>query len=395
MTREMKNDGFIRFCKNRKFIEWKLLPTNESESYWKNYLKEHPHEEEVFRRANEYFNNVNFSSKKISPKDKESAIRLLEREISRYSRKQKSRKLSIIYGSIAAIGLILLTLPLFTPRHEETEIPTEQIVGNLLQSQDIQLITSAQRSSFEKDIKVEVEADGTLHVKEKDATNKQIPPQKDSPNRLIVPYGKRSTLTLADGSEIWLNSGSVLEFPNKFEKGSREVTLLSGEAYLDVAHDPQAPFHLNTPTISVQVLGTQFNISSYNHENTAIVLVSGSVSLKDKVHDKEIMIKPSEQAISSADGTFTVKHVDVDRYTSWKDGYLLFDNTPIDQVLKQIGRYYNLSFNLESGLSLQKKKCSGKIILSEKLDNVMTAITLISDTAYKIEDKTITIIDNP
>jgi len=88
-------------------------------------------------------------------------------------------------------------------------------------------------------------------------------------------------------------------------------------------------------------------------------------------------------------GIFDKKTVDVQLYTSWKDGYLTFNDTPISEALKQIGRYYNLSFNFGNNISFEGLTCTGKIILSENLDNVMTTLSLISSTVYKKEGKTI------
>ncbi|MDR1097790.1 MAG: DUF4974 domain-containing protein, partial [Tannerella sp.] len=85
----------------------------------------------------------------------------------------------------------------------------------------------------------------------------------------------------------------------------------------------------------------------------------------------------------------------VTRYISWKDGYLQLDKTPVAEVLKQVERYYNLSFDMQENLDLSTKKCSGKIYLSDNLDNVMKTISLLSGTRYERDDKNIYIHINP
>jgi len=216
-------------------------------------------------------------------------------------------------------------------------------------------------------------------------------------NTLIIPYGKRSTITLADGSRVWLNSGSVLEFPVQFDRKKREIRLTSGEMYIEVTPDQNKPFFVHTSNFNVRVYGTKFNISNYTGSLQTIVLVEGSVSLKsnDPNYQKELFITPSEKAIYSENGTFNTQKVDVNQFISWKDGHLSFDKTPITEVLQQIGRYYNLSFDYEQDVNLQKRTCSGKIYLSDNLDNVMTTIGLLSSTAYSRVDNQIFITHKP
>jgi ferric-dicitrate binding protein FerR (iron transport regulator) len=154
-----------------------------------------------------------------------------------------------------------------------------------------------------------------------------------------------------------------------------------------VAPDKQKTFIVQTAGFAVKVFGTKFNVSSYSH--SSVVLVEGSVSLSSTAGSDELVLSPNEQAVLSDMGIFDKKTVDVKRYTSWKDGYLTFYDTPIQEALKQIERYYNLSFNFGNNVSFDGLTCTGKIILSENLDNVMTTLSLISSTVYKKEGKTI------
>ena len=193
---------------------------------------------------------------------------------------------------------------------------------------------------------------------------------------------KHTQLNLSDGTKIWLNSGSVLEFPTQFTGKNREIRLSSGEIYLEVAPDKKKSFIVHTSDFSVKVYGTKFNVSMYNDSPHYVVLVEGSIGLESTVQSAEIRLSPNEQAVFSKNGTFSKCTVDVTGFISWKNGYLTFDKTPMNEVLKQIGRYYNLSFNFDQGVNLQKRTCSGKIYLSDNLDNVMTTIALLSSTRY-------------
>ncbi|MDD3909670.1 MAG: DUF4974 domain-containing protein, partial [Proteiniphilum sp.] len=116
--------------------------------------------------------------------------------------------------------------------------------------------------------------------------------------------------------------------------------------------------------------------------------VEGSVSLQLS-EKEELFLIPNEQAVYSESNLFSKRAVDTEPFISWKDGYCTFDKTPMTDVLQQIGRYYNLSFNFENDVNLQKRTCTGKIYLSENLDNVMTTIALLTSTKYDKQENRI------
>jgi len=116
---------------------------------------------------------------------------------------------------------------------------------------------------------------------------------------------------------LWLNSGTVLEFPAQFRGDKREIHLLSGEIYVEVVPDRDKPFHVQTGDFNVKVYGTQFNISSYANFPRSVVLVEGRVSLQP-IGKQETFLSPNEQAVYSDNGTFTTRKVNVNQFISWK-----------------------------------------------------------------------------
>src|SRR5690606_13807238 len=130
-------------------------------------------------------------------------------------------------------------------------------------NEDIQLITEEDSLLFQNDVQVEFDKTGKAKIRQVDSEEKTVELTKSKQSTLIVPYGKRSTLTLSDGSKVWLNSGSVLECPAQFTGNNREVRLASGEIYIEVAPDSQKPFHVSTSDFNVKVYGTKFNVSAY------------------------------------------------------------------------------------------------------------------------------------
>lgn len=387
--------GFLKFLKDEKFIEWKLFPTDESIAYWEDFLQKNPHAKEDIALAENHFQHLKLSSYRLSQEKKAEAIKKLEQSVEMYHHRRKIRR--FIYAAAACAAIFILSIIFLQPNrdHFVNDIAsTGYIIGNELESEDILLITNNQTASFTENIDIEINNNGVAQIKNEDSGHKDIAIDERALNKLIIPYGKRSALTLSDGSKVWLNSGTILEFPAKFSDTSREIYLLSGEIYVEAAPDKQKSFYVHTSDFNVKVYGTKFNISSYANSPHSVILVEGSVSLQHS-NSNEIYLSPHEQAVFSGNGTFQMQKVDVNQYISWKNGYLLFDDTPMTDVLRQIERYYNLSFDYDKNITLRNLTCTGKIILSEDLDNVMGTIALLTNTGYKKENNRIYITYEP
>jgi ferric-dicitrate binding protein FerR (iron transport regulator) len=200
-------------------------------------------------------------------------------------------------------------------------------------------------------------------------------------NAVIVPYGKRTRVTLSDQSVVWLNSGSRLVFPAKFGKQKREV-YLEGEAIFEVAHDSAHPFHVLTESLNVKVLGTVFNISAYRDDSlTSTVLVMGSVELsypgKGLFRNSGCRMAPG-MLVSYDPGTGNIQSSEVDTrlYTSWRDGYLIFHKQPLINILKKISRYYNVEIRLEDPV-LGNETFSGSLDLKTTAPDLLEVVTEI------------------
>lgn len=159
---------------------------------------------------------------------------------------------------------------------------------------------------------------------------------------LQTPRGEDFKVRLADGTLVWLNADSRLEYPSAFVGGERHV-VLRGEAYFEVAHDEQHPFIIETPSLTTRVLGTEFNISCYSASNAHVTLVDGSLEVSRTDGSKTVRLKPGEDALLTADGSFEVKQVDTDYYLFWKEGFFYFDNVPLSDIMQSLGRWYNVT----------------------------------------------------
>ena len=194
---------------------------------------------------------------------------------------------------------------------------------------------------------------------------------------LVVPYGKQTTLTLADGTRVWINAGSRLVYPVVFEKQKREI-YVEGEIYMEVAHDAERPFSVHTGKMDVCVLGTKFYISSYGRDRTQeVVLLSGSVSVAPAGRsDRGIRIVPGQQAILDTSESLEVREVEAESYISWIHGYLPFDNDPLSNILERLSRYYNC--RIECTPEAEALTLSGKLELK---DDPAEVLKILSATA--------------
>ena len=380
---------YTDFLKDRKFIQWQLLPDNDLNIYWELFMQNHPELTEEIQKAILFLKSEGMNKNMLSVSERDELLNKIRIHILRNKKMKRRRLIWFSTAASAAIALIIIGITLFYPSSKNIISENEElIVGELLNKEDIQLITNGEAISFQNDVEVTLDEDGKAEVSEKNKEASTITFAKDKMISLSIPYGKRSTLTLSDGSKLWLNSGSILEFPSQFSGDKREIHLVSGEMYIEVAHDQNKPFLVQTDDFQVRVYGTKFNISKYSVFPKSVVLVEGSVGLKAS-GIKEHFITPNQQAILSDAGIFETETIDVAQLTSWKDGNLTFNKTPMNEVLQQIGRYYNLAFNFENDVNIQNRSCTGKIYLSDNLDNVMTTVSLLSSTKYEIKENKI------
>jgi transmembrane sensor len=265
-------------------------------------------------------------------------------------------------------------------------VKTGAFVGQTMPSDDIRLISGKNVLILGQDAQIALNKEGKVSLINKKKES-EIVLSKDEMNRLIVPCGKRSMLQLADGTKVWMNSGTELEFPSEFKGSTRDI-VLKGEIYIEVAKMEDKPFYVHTPEFTVQVLGTRFNVSAYpdNSEKT-IVLVEGAVEVSTIGQGKG-KLGPDEMLTINQDGLKKQK-ADVSRYICWKDGVLILNKTPISDVLQKIGRYYNVSFDDYSDELLSSKTCTGKLYLSENLDEVLMSVAILSKTEYHTRDSII------
>lgn len=379
--------------KDEKYLLWRLSPTEQLDDYWNDLRKTHPSLNIEIERADNYLKKNVFKRRILKTEKKEAILREIRLSVEE-GNARKRRKIRTIaqwakYG-VAASFLAILGFFLYEITQSK---PAEQIIVNRLDTQNIQLITSGKTALFEENVNIRIDNEGVIKVQSDNQTeNEELIVGKSVMNKLVVPYGKRSKITLADGTLVWLNSGSTLEFPSQFEENKREISL-TGEMYIEVAENKKAPFRVHTSDFNVNVLGTKFNVSAYEKQTRSVVLVEGSVSLKTKATNAAYPLKPNEIAFLENDNSFRKEETDASRHISWINGYITLNQTPVADMLKYIERYYNLSFEFVNMYNSENQTCNGKLFLSDNLDNVIKSVAIMLDMKYRKEDNKIYITD--
>ena len=231
--------------------------------------------------------------------------------------------------------------------------------------------------------------DGVLKIKEQDSladgTTKEI-----GYNTINVPYGGTYTVELCDGTKVYLNSGTTLEFPSRFDGKVRSV-ILKGEAYFDVARNVSKPFVVEVDEMKVKVLGTSFNVKSYVDEpGVYTTLVEGSVAiLRDGQPEKKI--KPGEQAYyNKSVGTLSVSPVDVDEFTAWKDGLFCFKDIALEEILRIVSRWYDLEI-FYMNQEAKSVVYSGKMPMYSSVEDVLRKFEISGDVRFELKGRTLTV----
>ena len=202
--------------------------------------------------------------------------------------------------------------------------------------------------------------------------------------------GVKGTIVLPDGSEVILNSASTLRTPARFENGKRVVEL-EGEGYFKVESNPDWPMYVRTSRgVTVKVTGTEFNLSTYSDDAALkLTLVRGKVSLLDEKSETEVVVREKEEVVVGARAQLekpTRKTADMKLNTSWKDGYLVFDNTPIREVIKKMERWYGVDITVADSNVMNNHFTAS--FRSESLQQVLTLLDITCSIKSKIKSPT-------
>lgn len=220
-------------------------------------------------------------------------------------------------------------------------------------------------------------------------------------NTIEIPKGGTYQLHLPDGTKVWLNAATRLKYPVSFGSDKeRRVTLLSGEAYFEVSKDKKHPFVVQTDKQKVEVLGTYFNISSYEDDGSVkTTLLEGSVkvslpankTLKEQSHNfsRAVVLKPREQSII-ANHVIDVERVDVTEIIAWKNGMFQFDKATLKTIMQQLQRWYDVDVKYENNLT--NVHYTGIVPRNRNISEVLRMLEETGPARFKISGRTVIVM---
>ena len=233
-------------------------------------------------------------------------------------------------------------------------------------------------------VKVIQDSTGGLRFEDREGAEEEI-----GKSSVIVPEKGEYFVILSDGTKVWINSDSELEFPNRFGEDIREVKL-KGEAYFEVTSDSRKPFYVLAGETKVHVLGTAFNVSAYREDRqTEVALLRGKVSFD--VKDKVYVLVPGEIAtLNRESGETIVRKGDVAAIVDWKAGRFNFEDMSLEELTVKLSRWYGVTF-VFSDEAVKKLRFSGAMTKYRTLDYVLDMISKTTDVTFSLKENRVTV----
>ena len=375
-----------------------------SEKKWGQFLESHQDSRSNMRKARKLIQLFKINMEQVEEERKFKLWKDITGFDKEYTRKNKIRRLKGIIR-IAASVLIILSISSVAYLglyQQKSFYGFAESNSTLTTDHPVLLLANGEQIVLEKEdpeIKFLENKDAIIINNEKminiSAQNDNSEGQKL--NEIVVPYGRKSSLVLRDGTKVWLNAGSRFAFPQKFD-GKKRTVFIEGEGYFEVAKNVKKAFHVFSESIEVEVLGTKFNLSAYKSDDfSEAVLLEGSVNVWGKgklIRNRELM-KPNQKTVFSKVEkdlkTSIVKNPQM--YISWVEGWYRFSKEDLIQVLKKIERHYNVTFSYDKNAMAKALPISGKLDLNRSVDEVMPVLSSVAKMNYKMVDDNLIIIN--
>lgn len=315
-----------------------------------------------------------------------------------YNKKHQKRHIKLkSWISIAASMLIIMSASTYfyfnnptTPNEKSIIAGSSKAVLILHDGSNIQLGESINKTVKEYD-KTTIAANSKL-ITYHNSASQQKATETELYNTLKIPTGGEFNLVMADGTKIWINSKTTIKYPVNIVSDSRNIWL-DGEAYLEVKKNKDKPFFVHTKSgVKVKVLGTSFNVKSYEDEkDIQTVLVEGSVEMSYDSENKndKIILKPGFRgSFSKKEKTITMDKVETRLYTAWKDCQFIFNNDSLEYIMRTLSRWYNINITFEEE-ELKQLRFTLDVKRYNKIQTILEAIQIACDLEFKIKNREI------
>lgn len=211
------------------------------------------------------------------------------------------------------------------------------------------------------------------------------PPAEPVFHTIAIPRGGHYSLTLPDGTRIWLNASTKLRFPASFT-GAERIVELEGEAYFEVARNERQPFRVKARGLDVDVLGTHFNVMAYADEPAIqTTLLEGKVRLSNG--KQAVVLQPGQEGRLTERQQLLVRKADLEQAMAWKNGMFIFNDEPLPSIMRKISRWYDVDVTFrDPGATLS---FAGTISRFKNVQDVLHMLSLTGTVQFRVENKTI------
>lgn len=358
---------------------------------------------------NEWYHSFNDNETEFTGTETEQQLadriksRLLE-TIRRENAKMPQRRKWQIPAAAATVFLLLSigTYMMISSRSTKREIaksntPGASYTGDIKPGSNKALLVLADGSTIILDSAANgtLSEQGNIKVQKLDngllaySVNGKMITEKDEAffNTISTPRGGQYQVTLSDGTKVWLNAASSIRFPVVFTGKERKVEI-TGEAYFEVAKNRNMPFKVKASSSEVEVLGTHFNVNSYDDEaSIKTTLLEGSVKVSAGNNQTTKFLKPGQQAgINKAGRIDVVSGADTEEVVAWKNGLFIFNSTEVKSIMRQISRWYDVDVEYRGNINLH---FTGQLTRNENVTSVLEKLALTDEVHFKIDGKKI------
>ncbi|HYH57021.1 MAG TPA: FecR domain-containing protein, partial [Anseongella sp.] len=207
---------------------------------------------------------------------------------------------------------------------------------------------------------------------------------------VVTGTGQREKIVLPDSSIAWLNASSRLKYPSSFSGGKRDV-FLTGEAFFQVEHDQNRPFLVYSRRVMTKVLGTEFNVNSYDDQaSIAVTVLNGRVAVNDSLNSLGVLTSDQQITYDINTGRANTRKVNAAALIAWHDGELVFDNTTFDRAAEIIEKWYGVEVQFMND-GLKACEFTARFRMEDDLDQVLTVICGLNQADYSYQDVTVSI----
>lgn len=376
---------FEEFLQDDFFISSIKNPNERTREFWGCFEKSVPSNLNKYFAAQEFLKTMSIPEKELLSDDELGTL-WKRIQVTNRDKTRIRRKTYYLVGLTAAASVAILIGCFFLLNNSHVVMPSDieafanQTKTELPTTGETLLILAKNKIVSLKEKETTITYDSAeIKTNEENISKKELATY----NQLIIPHGKRSVLTFADGSKVWVNAGTRIIYPTEFEKNKREI-YVDGEIYIEVAKDKNRPFYVRTKEMNVRVLGTKFNVTAYESESIhSVVLAEGSVQVETAQTPKAVLVP--NQMFSSVEGKDQISQVNVEQMISWVNGIYCFNSADLGLVLKRLSTYYGTNVKFDSALS--KIKCSGKIDLKDNFETVINGLTFVAPISYAYDEQ--------